>query len=265
MGPVRVCQRPSAGGIGMDRWRTRIKGIMRTRAGRATYRVLIVSDERQFRESVRTALSASGYHVTTCCQAASAWEAFRLHTFDLAMVARVLPGDMTSLQLISQLRQWRKELPIIMTAATASLQDRVTGLDAGADQYLLEPIAMAELEARIRALLRASVTPIHIGPLSFVPGDPRVRLGDQPVELPGRELSLLEALGARVGSVVSRDTISSRLCKGFEPVSASTIEVSMHRLRRRLAPFGLQIRTVRGFGYVLENPATRSWERLPVR
>lgn len=97
------------------------------------------------------------------------------------------------------------------------------------------------------------------------PGDPRVRLGDQPVELPGRELSLLEALGARVGSVVSRDTISSRLCKGFEPVSASTIEVSMHRLRRRLAPFGLQIRTVRGFGYVLENPATRSWERLPVR
>ncbi len=238
---------------------------MRASAGHATYSVLIVSDERQFRDTVFSVLSSSGYHVTRCCRAALASEAFRLHTFDLAIVAGALPGGMTNLQLISQLRQWRKELPIIMTAATASLQDRVAGLDCGADQYLLEPISMAELEARIRALLRASVTAIRVGPLSLVPGDPRVQLGGRPVELPGRELGLLETLAARVGSVVSRDAISSRLCRGLEPVSAATIEISVHRLRRRLAPFGLRIRTVRGFGYVLEKPAVRSGERLPVR
>lgn len=223
--------------------------------------VLIVADEPEFREALTHLLSSAGYRVMACHAAPAAGDLCRQHKIDLAIVEWRLPG-VTGLELITQLRHWRRHLPIIIVTARGSLQDRVTGLDFGADGYLVKPFAMAELQARVRALLRSRAargdSAIKVGPLSFVPGDPRVQLDDRPVDLPGSELILLETLATRVGSVVSKESIGNRLCKGYEPVSDTAIEICVHRLRRRLAPFGLRIRTIRGYGYLLESPVTDS-------
>jgi DNA-binding response OmpR family regulator len=115
---------------------------------------------------------------------------------------------------------------------------------------------MPELEARVRALLRrhrADRDPqIKVGALTLVPGQPRVTLGEASVDLPAGEMALLETLALKVGRVVSKQAIADRLSRGGDPPSDTAIEICVHRLRRRLGPHGLKVRTLRGFGYMLE-------------
>jgi DNA-binding response OmpR family regulator len=221
-------------------------------------RLLIVEDDRQLREALTDLLRQSGFEVDAFVDGDQAFNALLSRDYDLAIVDLGLPG-MDGLVLVRSLRRHLRGLPILVVTARDALEDRVSGLDAGADDYLVKPFDLQELEARVRALLRRHRADrnaqIRIGALVLTPGEPRVMLGGAAVDLPASEFALLEALATRAGRVVRRDDLADRLGRGAEPPSDTAIEVCVHRLRRRLSPLGLKVRTLRGFGYLLEIPA----------
>ena len=220
-------------------------------------RLLIVEDDRQLREALTDLLRQSGFEVDAFAAGDQAFNALLSRDYDLAIVDLGLPG-MDGLALVRSLRRQLRGLPILVVTARDALEDRVSGLDAGADDYLVKPFELQELEARVRALLRRQRADrnaqIRIGALVLTPGEPRVSLGGVAVDLPASEFALLEALAVRAGSVVRREDLADRLARGTEPPSDTAIEVCVHRLRRRLSPLGLTVRTLRGFGYLLEIP-----------
>ncbi len=219
-------------------------------------RLLIVEDDQQLSEALGALLRQSGYEVDAHSDGRTALNALLASDYDLAVIDLMLPG-MNGVALVRSLRKQNRGLPILIITARDSIEDRVGGLDAGADDYLVKPFEMPELEARIRALLRRQRadrdSEIRVGSLTMVPGQPRVSLGGTNVDLPASELALLETLATRLGRVVSKQTIAERLSRGGNPPSDTAIEVCVHRLRRRLGPFGLKVRTLRGFGYLLES------------
>lgn len=222
-------------------------------------RLLIVEDDRELREPLTALLRQAGYEVDAFADGRDAFNSLLSSDYDLAIVDLMLPG-MNGLALVRSLRRQLCGLPILIVTARDALEDRVSGLDAGADDYMVKPFEMPELEARVRALLRRHRadrdSEIRIGPLVMVPGQPRVTLGDTSVDLPASEMALLEILATRVGRVVSKQAIADRLSRGGNPPSDTAIEICVHRLRRRLGPFGLKVRTLRGFGYLLEGDAS---------
>ena len=220
-------------------------------------RLLIVEDDRQLREALTDLLRQSGFEVDAFADGNLAFNVLLSRDYDLAIVDLGLPG-MDGLALVRSLRRQLRGLPILVVTARDALEDRVSGLDAGADDYLVKPFELQELEARVRALLRRQRADrnaqIRIGALVLTPGEPRVSLGGVAVDLPASEFALLEALAVRAGRVVRREDLADRLARGTEPPSDTAIEVCVHRLRRRLSPLGLTVRTLRGFGYLLEIP-----------
>jgi len=220
-------------------------------------RLLIVEDDRELRDVLSALLLASGYEVSAHAEGTAALKAASLVTFDLAIIDWNLPG-MSGVELIRHLRKASPDPPVLIITARVALADRVTGLDSGADDYLIKPFQMRELEARVRALLRRRPSLrtglIQVGPLTLSPGDPRIRIRGEPINLPPREFALLELLADRVGGPVSKQAIALRLNREGEPISDGAVEIYVHRLRRRLEPFGLNIRTLRGYGYVLQAP-----------
>jgi two-component system, OmpR family, response regulator len=231
------------------------------RNGGVAKQLLIVEDDRELREALADLLRGSGYLVSACADGSAALEALATQTFDLAIIDLVLP-DMNGLGLLRAVHKSRPRLPILVVTGLADLESRVAGLDSGADDYVVKPFAMPELEARIRALLRKhtdiSTAGVHIGRLRLVAGQPRIWLDGQAVDLSPREFELLEVLANRPGRPVSKTAIGHRLSRsrGTGTLSDTAIELCVLRLRRRLAPYGLQIRTLRGFGYSLTTPAT---------
>jgi two-component system OmpR family response regulator len=220
-------------------------------------KVLIVEDDVALRDVLTSLLRESGYGVVSCSSASTALQALGTEEFHLTVIDWMLPG-MSGLDLVKRIRQLPKPPPILMVTAREALSDRVAGLDAGADDYLVKPFKMPELEARVRALIRRSsggLPPsITFGPLTLTPGNPRVDFKGTTVDLPSSEFILLEALAQNEGRPLSKEKIAARLARDGEFPTDTAIEVCVHRLRRRLAPFGLTIRTLRGFGYLLEPP-----------
>jgi DNA-binding response OmpR family regulator len=222
-------------------------------------RLLIVEDDQELRTALTTLLQQSGYEVEATGDGREALNSVRARDYDLAIIDLMLPGT-SGLAVVRSLRRSFRTLPILIVTARDGLEDRVSGLDAGADDYLVKPFEMPELEAHVRALLRRHRAErdqvIRIGALVLTPGQPRVTLGEASVDLPAGEMALLETLALRVGKVVSKQAIADRLSRGGDPPSDTAIEICVHRLRRRLGPFGLKVRTLRGFGYMLESDAT---------
>lgn len=217
--------------------------------------LFIIEDDVELRSALQTLLSQRGYRVEGSGSAREALAALLASEYDLAIVDLALP-DGDGLALIRALRRERRGVPILIVTARDAVDDRVAGLDAGADDYLVKPFEMQELEARARALVRRSradrAKAIRLGPLELTVGEPRVLLDGLPVDLTAREYALLELLALRAGRVVNKTNIATRLAGAGEALSDAAIEVAIHRLRRRLEPYDLHVRTVRGFGYLLE-------------
>lgn len=223
-------------------------------------RLLIAEDDTALRQVLVDLLEQSGYEVQAFGNGTVALSALQSGAYDLGIIDIGLPG-MSGLDLVQSLRARSHSLPLLIITARDALNERIGGLDAGADDYMTKPFELQELQARVRALLRRQRsqpgTELRIGPMRLRLGEPRVELGDSTVDMPAGEFALLETLALRVGHVVSRERIAARLTRGDEPPSDTAIDVCVHRLRRRLEPHGLRVRTLRGFGYLLESSTER--------
>ena len=179
--------------------------------------------------------------------------------FDLVILDLGLP-KLNGLDVLKKLRARGSATPVLILTAADSVEQRVKGLDHGADDYMAKPFALAELEARVRALTRRGLgtasSLIKHGPLTFDASGRVCYLNDQMVELSARELSLLEVLLQRAGRLVSKDQLVERLCEWGDEVSNNAIEVYIHRLRKKIEQGPIRIATLRGLGYCLEKIAT---------
>lgn len=221
-------------------------------------RILIAEDDSILADALTRSLRQGGYavdHVKTGLEADSALSA---QTFDLLILDLGLPR-LTGHEVLRRLRARNSHLPVLILTASDSVDARVKGLDLGADDYMAKPFALAELEARVRALTRRGAgggsTVIRHGPLSFDQVGRTAYINEQMLDLSARELELLEVLLLRTGRLVSKEQLVDHLCGWGEEVSNNAIEVYMHRLRKKIEPSGVRIATIRGLGYCLEKPA----------
>ena len=220
-------------------------------------RILVAEDDPNLAEGLMRSLRQAGYAVDCARSGNEADAALEANEFDLLILDIGLP-EKSGLQVLKRLRARSSKVPVLILTARDSLHDRVTGLDAGADDYLAKPFELAELEARVRALARRGMTGglalISHGALSYDPIGRVARLDGKPIELSAREVGLLEIFLQRAGRLVSKDQLVNHLCEWGEEVSGNAIEVYVHRLRKKLEPGGVRIVTVRGLGYSLEKP-----------
>jgi len=221
-------------------------------------RILLAEDDHVIADGLTRSLRQSGYaidHVKTGGEADSALAA---QTYDLLILDLGLPV-MPGFEVLRRLRARNATLPVLILTAADRVEDRVKGLDLGADDYMAKPFALSELEARVRALTRrgsgGGTSLITHGILKFDQVGHVAYLGEEMLDLSARELNLLEILLLRTGRLVSKDQLVDHLCEWGEEVSTNAIEVYMHRLRKKLEPGGIRIATVRGLGYCLEKPA----------
>ncbi len=219
-------------------------------------RVLIAEDDRAVRESVERALSFEGYEVLTAPEGAEAIQRV-LNDKPDAIVLDVMMPNIDGLEVAQRLRAVGVRTPILMLTARAEISDRVAGLDAGADDYLVKPFALEELLARLRALLRRTATEsaesLRVADVVLDPATREVRRGDRDIELTRTEFALLELLMANVGRVMTRSQIYEHVWDyDFGPTSNS-LEVYVGYLRRKLGEPKL-INTVRGVGYQMKEP-----------
>jgi two-component system, OmpR family, response regulator QseB len=215
-------------------------------------RILIVEDDPLLGAGLRTGLRQDGYAADLVRDAAAAEHALALEHFDLVVLDLGLPGR-GGLELLRDLRQKGFCLPVLILTARDAVADRVAGLDAGADDYLVKPCDLDELNARIRALRRRSQghaeSVVRIGDLSLDPASRQVTLGDQPLCLSPREYALLETLVGSPDQAVPRARLQAAAYGWGEEVESNALEVHIHNLRRKLGKDRIQ--TVRGVGYRL--------------
>lgn len=218
-------------------------------------RILLAEDERALAEWLCRALEQSGYRVDWLDDGRLVERALLDHDYDGLILDLGLPGR-TGQDILQGLRARDLRLPVLILTARDSLLERVNSLNKGADDFLAKPFAMAELEARLSALIRRARGTEHprmsLGPLSYDASSRLFTLGTDHLALSPREQSLLRLLVQRSGEPLSRQQILDRIFKDDEDVQPSAIDVLMHRLRKRLEGSGLHIQTYRGLGYVLE-------------
>ena len=219
-------------------------------------RILLAEDDPVIADGICRALRRGGCAVDHVADGMEADTALAGQVYDLLILDLGLPR-MNGIDVLKRLRARKSAQPVLILTAQDGVDDRVRGLDAGADDYLTKPFALPELEARVRALTRRGTGQprcIEIGQLSYDQADRVVKIGGQLVDLSAREIGLLEIFLLRVGRLVSKDQLVDHLCGWGEEVSSNAIEVYVHRLRKKLEDSGVRIVTVRGLGYCLENP-----------
>ena len=206
-------------------------------------------------DAVAAALRQSAHLVTRAASGDEADGLLASGEFDLVLLDLGLP-KLDGFEVLRRLRERRNKVPVIVLTARDTPDDRVAGLDLGADDYLTKPFQLSELEARVRALIRrthaiASSRIVH-GPLVLDMAGRRLYCRDEPVDLSARELAVVELLLLREGRVVTKQQIVDHLYGWEEASSSNAVEVFVYRLRRKLEPSGVDIKTVRGMGYLLE-------------
>ncbi|HJE67069.1 MULTISPECIES: response regulator transcription factor [Pseudomonadaceae] len=218
-------------------------------------RVLLIEDDPDLGEGIRTSLREEGYTLDWLKDGESAVHALREEGFDLVVLDLGLPR-LDGIQVLRQSRANGLTTPVLILTARDDTEDRVAGLDAGADDYLVKPFDIKELKARLRALLRRRNGPSQIqlegGGIALDPATRRVTFDGQPVNLTPREYQLLHELLANPGKIFSRDRLMGLLYGWDEGVESNTLEVHIYNLRKKLRAD--LIRTVRGIGYRLECP-----------
>lgn len=217
-------------------------------------RILIAEDDPIIADGLSRSLRQGGYAVDWAPNGADADTALMTTTYDLLILDLGLP-KLPGLEVLKRLRSRQSSTPVLILTALDGTGDRVKGLDLGADDYMVKPFELAELEARVRALTRrsAGTTPtIQCGSLTYDQVGRVAYLQGNPLDLSAREIGLLEILLTRIGRLVSKDQLVDHLCGWGDEVSHNAIEVYVHRLRKKLEPGGVRIATVRGLGYCLE-------------
>ncbi len=215
-------------------------------------RLLLVEDDAMLGATVRRGLQQQGHAVDWVRDGAEAELAATSEPYDVVLLDLGLPGK-GGLEVLRALRRRGLGVPVLIVTAQDAVPDRVAGLDAGADDYLVKPFALDELTARLRALQRrraGRAEPVlAVGPLELDPGAHEVRLDGVPVPLSPKEFALLAALLEHPGRPVSRARLEEALYGWGEQVESNAVEVHVHALRRKLGPDW--IKTLRGVGYVV--------------
>ncbi|HWP12337.1 MAG TPA: response regulator transcription factor [Ramlibacter sp.] len=219
-------------------------------------RILIAEDDQVLADGLLRTLRASGAAVDHVSSGTEADAALMTNNeFDLLILDLGMP-KMHGLEVLRKLRGRGSALPVLILTAADAVEERVKGLDYGADDYMAKPFSLQELEARVRALIRRGMggtsSVIKHGPLIYDQAGRVATIDGKMVELSARELGLLEVLLQRAGRLVSKDQLVERLCEWGEEVSNNAIEVYIHRLRKKIEKGPIRIATVRGLGYCLE-------------
>lgn len=220
-------------------------------------RILIAEDDEVLADGLCNSMRQSGYAVDCVKDGQTATAILSgEQPFDLVILDLGLP-KVDGFTVLRNLREKNRHVPVIILTARDAEGDRVKGLDLGADDYMIKPFSLPELEARVRALMRrgqCGMNPVYTcGVLSFDSVSRRATVNGTALDLTTRELSVLEALMLRTGWVVSKEQLLERLYSYSEEASNNAIEVYIHRLRKKIEPAGVTIRTIRGLGYVMDS------------
>jgi two-component system OmpR family response regulator len=218
-------------------------------------RVLLVEDDPILADGLLRILQNNKYIVTHEANGRRADHLLTVQQYELVILDMGLP-DMDGTEILRRLRHRNVKVPVLILTARDRVEDRVQGLDFGADDYLSKPFDLLELEARVRALLRrgqsASSAQLLIGDLCLDTVGRRAMINGEALDLSARELSVLEVLMLRAGRVVSKELLSDQLSDLGEEMSVNAIEVYVHRLRKKIEAAHVNIRTLRGLGYMME-------------
>jgi two-component system OmpR family response regulator len=218
-------------------------------------KILLIEDDAVLADGLTHTLRNSGYSVSSATSGGYAKHLLQAQDFDLIILDLGLP-DIDGLELLRKLRSRKIQLPILILTARDGVNDRITGIEQGADDYMTKPFELRELEARVNALIRRCYggfsNDIVIGRLTLDTHNHQVLVDGQSIKLSAREYGVLEILLIQAGKVVSKDRIAQRLAVDGEALTDNAVEIYVHRLRKRIESYGTVIRTVRGLGYLLE-------------
>lgn len=217
-------------------------------------RLLLVEDDLILKDGLERSFAKSGYAVDVMSDGDSANKLLTYQEYDVIVLDLGLP-KLDGFEVLKRLRARGNMTPVLILTALEDTQNRVKGLDLGADDYLAKPFELAELEARIRALIRRGVSGggarISFGDLVLDTSSRQCMFKDIALPLSQRELALLELLILKATKVVSKSKILEHLCSWDDEISENAVEVIVSRLRKKLNAFGVEIRTIRGLGYLL--------------
>ena len=225
-------------------------------------RILVVEDEHKIARALKRALEQEKYAVDVAYDGDEGYAMAATEPYDAMIIDRMLPGDYDGIGILKALRSNSIHTPVLLLTALGGINDRASGLDSGADDYLVKPFALEELLARIRALLRRpsvmQSTLLKLADLTLDPTSFTVKRGDTPIQLTSKEFSLLEYLMRHPGQTIPKETIIAHVWDYDADILPNTVEVYVKYLRTKIdKPFDLPLlHTVRGFGYKIEAPAS---------
>ena len=224
-------------------------------------RVLVIEDEHKIARALKRALEQESYAVDISYDGDDGYAMATTEPYDAAIIDRMLPGEYDGVKIVTAMREANIHTPVILLTALGSTQDKTSGLDAGADDYLVKPFALEELLARVRALLRRPTaqqnTVLTAGDLSLDTITYSVKRGNTPIQLTHKEFGLLEYLLRNQNRPLSKETIIAHVWDYDADILPNTVEVYIKSLRAKIdKPFKTNlIHTVRGFGYKLQEPS----------